>query len=330
VFADSGESGGKANRPEFQRMLVACRAGEIDIVLTKSISRFARDIVHLLQVTRELKAIGVGVRFEKEDIDTLTEDGEIKLALLGTFAEQERKTLSENIKWSFIRRFNKGLVNSKNIYGYKYTGDICEVVPEQAAVVQRIFADYISGVSVREIERRLESEGIRPYKGERFYLSTLCKMLKNERYTGTLTLQKTYRDNGKKVINTGELDMFTVDNAHPAIIDCETFAAAQAERVRRDKAKIESLPSLSGKIICGKCGAVHRRQQGSRGRHYWTCSPKRSKRFCDKKNIIESALLDVAVDDFVQIISHDNNKLLFVMADGSEISRIWSKPKYGS
>ena len=253
------------------------------------------------------------------------------MALLGSFAEQERKTLSENIKWMFKHRlFEKGKTNSKNIYGYKYTGDACEIVPKQAAVVHRIYEEYLGGYSMSEIMRHLNAEGIKPYCGTKFHINTIRMILNNERYTGTLMLQKTYRQNGKKLINKGELAQYIVEDAHPVIIDKTMFEDVQTEISRREKECEDNKPFFSGKITCGKCGATLRRINGEGGLdgkpiYYWTCRPKRRKRECFMRNIPEKSLFEVCSDlqDFEKIIAHENNELVFIMPAGSEIKREW-------
>ena len=235
VYVDSGESGGKYNRAEFQRLLNDCRAGKIDIILTKSISRFARDVVHLLETTRELKSIGVEVRFDKENLSTFSPDGELMLALLGSFAEEERRNHAENIKWCHRRLFEKGRTTSKAIYGYKYNGDECEIEPTQGAVVLRIYTEYLGGLTANQIAHGLNADGVKTYHGKQFCGVTIANILKNVRYTGCLLLQKTFKVNGKKVKNHGELRKYYVEDSHIAIIDKVMFEAVQIEMAKRKK-----------------------------------------------------------------------------------------------
>ena len=167
IYADEGISGTKAEkRPEFMRLIADCDAGKIDIVLTKSISRFARNTVDLLKTVRHMKDIGVEVRFEKENIRSLSDDGELMLTLLASFAQEESRSISENEKWSVKKRMEQGIPTAKPpILGYKWVGNHLEIVPEEAAVVKRIFQNFLDGKSRLETERELEAEGIRSVNG---------------------------------------------------------------------------------------------------------------------------------------------------------------------
>ncbi|MBQ2726233.1 MAG: recombinase family protein, partial [Clostridia bacterium] len=175
VYADDGITGTKLNaREEFNRMIADCEAGKIDIILTKSISRFARNTVDLLNTVRHLKDLGISVQFEKEHIDSLTEDGELMLTLLASFAQEEVRSLSDNVKWATRKRFEQGIPNGRfTVYGYRWEGDQLVIVPEEAAVVKRIYQDFLDGKSRLETERELAAEGITTRKGCRFVDSNL-------------------------------------------------------------------------------------------------------------------------------------------------------------
>ena len=167
VYADNGVTGTKAEaREEFNRMIADCEAGKIDIELTKSISRFARNTVDLLNTVRHLKELGVSVQFEKERIDSLTEDGELMLTLLASFAQEEVRSLSENVKWGTRKRFEKGIPNGKfQIYGYRWDGDHLVVQPEEAKIVRLIYDNFLSGLSAETTEKQLAEMGVKSYKG---------------------------------------------------------------------------------------------------------------------------------------------------------------------
>ena len=236
VYADSGETGTTTGRDEFQRLIADCEAGKIDIVLTKSISRFARNTVDLLQVVRRLRELDVEVRFERENINSATADGEVMLSILASFAQEESRQVSENIKWTIRNGFKKGKPHHIRMYGYRNENGECVIVPDESDVVKRIFAYYLQGLTAKEIASQLNSEEIKNIYGAHFKHFSITKMLGNERYIGTLLLQKTYvidHISKKRKINNGELPKYLIEDAHPAIISKEIFQAVQDERMRR-------------------------------------------------------------------------------------------------
>ena len=163
VYADDGITGTKTNdRTEFNRMIADCEAGKIDIILTKSISRFARNTVDLLNAVRHLKDLGISVQFEKEHIDSLSEDGELMLTLLASFAQEEVRSLSDNVKWGTRKRFEKGIPNGRfQIYGYRWDGDHLVVEPEEAKIVKLIYDNFLNGLSAESTEKQLEEMGVK-------------------------------------------------------------------------------------------------------------------------------------------------------------------------
>ncbi len=190
TYADEAISGTKQNRPEFQKMLSECRAGNIDIIVTKSISRFARNTLTTLQTVRELRALGVDVFFEEQSLHTLGGDGELLLTLLAAFAQAEAESASENQKWRIKSSYEQGLVWSVNMYGYRQVNGLLEVVPEEAEIL-RLFADlYLEGYGVNLLSRALESAGVRGRHGGVMRGSVLKELLFNEKIAGDLLLQK--------------------------------------------------------------------------------------------------------------------------------------------
>ena len=175
VYADNFISGTSTEkRTEFQRMLADCEAGKIDIVLTKSISRFARNTVDLLETVRHLKELGIEVQFEKEHINSLSDDGELMLSLLASFAQEESRSISENARWAIQKRFEKGIPNGHfRVYGYRWEGDDLVPVPEEAAIVKRIYQNFLDGKSRLETERELAAEGITTRDGCRWVDSNI-------------------------------------------------------------------------------------------------------------------------------------------------------------
>ena len=194
VYADDGISGtGIAKRTEFQRMLADCEAGKINIILTKSIQRFARNTVDLLETVRHLKDIGVEVRFEKENINSMSGDGELMLSILASFAQEESRSISENVKWGTKKRFEQGIPNGHfQIYGYRWEGDHLVVEPEEAKIVKLIFDNFMNGLSAESTEKQLEEMGVKSYKGVHFSNSSIRQILSNVTYTGNLLFQKEY------------------------------------------------------------------------------------------------------------------------------------------
>lgn len=291
VYADEGISGTSANkREEFQRMIADCETGKIDIVLTKSISRFARNTVDLLETVRHLKELGISVRFEKENIDSLSGDGEVMLTLLASFAQSESESISNNVKWGIRKRFAEGIPNFRNnILGYEWVDDKLVIVPEEAVIVKRIFQNFLDGKSRLETERELNGEGITTKGGYKWCDSNIKVVLSNITYTGNMLLQKEYiadpiSKTRKK--NHGELPQYYVENTHEAIIDMETFQYVQDEMARRRELGALANKSLNiccftGKIKCPYCGYSYmhnRRTKNGHFQEYWNCGSKKKKK----------------------------------------------------
>jgi DNA invertase Pin-like site-specific DNA recombinase len=240
VYADEAITGTKDDRAEFQRMLADCRDGKIDVVLTKSISRFSRNTVTLLETVRELKSLGVDVFFERENIHSMSGDGELMLTVLASFAQEESLSTSENCKWRIRNDFKRGIPGNFRIYGYrKKKGDLI-IEPKEAEIVRMIFRDYLSGMGRNLIMKKLREMGVKTLHGADFRESQIEAMLCNEKYAGDLLLQKSFVDmhpNKKKRKNRGELDMYLVRDAHEAIVDRETFDKVQAEIKKRSRGR---------------------------------------------------------------------------------------------
>ena len=280
VYADAGITGTDAKvRPKFQQLIADCEAGKIDIILTKSISRFARNTVDLLETVRHLKGLGVEVRFEKENVNTFTADGEVMLSILASFAEQESVSLSQNLKWAVRKRYERGEVHAHlKLFGYRWEGDQRVIVPEEAEVVRFIFAEYLAGKSFREIAAELDARGVRGVcKKEHFSDQVVRRMISNEEYTGCQILQQSYAHKPRKVKrNKGELPMYRIDDHHEAIIDKETFDTVQ--RIRKERGKLNlhehrKWSPYSGMVRCGECGGrVDMHSTGKQQYRYWICS----------------------------------------------------------
>jgi DNA invertase Pin-like site-specific DNA recombinase len=352
VYADEGISGTKRNRPDFQRMLEDCRAGKIDIILTKSISRFARNTLTTLQTVRELRLLGVDVYFEEQNIHTLGLDGEILLTLLAAYAQAEAESVSENQKWRIRANYEKGLPWSVTMYGFRLVNGMLEVVPEEAEVL-RLFADlYLEGYGDAQLSRALENAGIRGKRGGIMRAGVLKGLLFNEKIAGDLLLQKTYISDPieKKVcVNRGEKPQYFVQNSHEAIIDRETYARLLAERERRaekympvgSRGPRKTYP-FSGKLVCGHCGAHFRRKtvrDGDKCRIFWMCGTfnSKGKAHCNARQIPEAILKDttaqaLGLSEFdaelfkktvSKIRAPEDGVLIFSLRNGPDIRVEW-------
>lgn len=283
VYADNFVSGtGTERRSEFKRMIADCEAGRIDIVLCKSISRFARNTLDLLETVRHLKAQGIAVHFEKENINSLSGDGELMLTILASFAQEESRSISENVKWGIRKRFEKGeLCGRPPVFGYKWVDGLLVIVPEEAAIVRRIFQNFLDGKSRLETERELNAEGITTKGGGRWMDSNIKVILTNITYTGNMLLQKEFIDDPitkHRKKNRGELPQYYVEGTHEAIIDMETFQFVQAEMKRRRELGALANKSLNtccftGKIKCPFCGVsyMHSTRTDRGYAEFWLC-----------------------------------------------------------
>ncbi len=230
VYADEAKTGTKDSRPEFQRLLNDCKQGKIDMIITKSISRFARNTLTVLETVRELKKLGIDVYFEKENIHSLSEEGELMLTLLSSFAQEESLSVSENCKWRIRDKFKQGISTNFKMLGYELKNNQITVIPKEAKIVKMIFQDYLNGMGINAIVRKLQDKGIPTKGGGTWHESTVRKILKNEKYTGNLLLQKTFISNHitkKQLKNKGQLPMYYVESNHEPIIDADTFQKVQ-------------------------------------------------------------------------------------------------------
>lgn len=295
IFADEGITGtSMKKRKEFNRMITACKRGGIDLILTKSLSRFARNTVDCLETVRMLKARGIGVIFEKENINTLEADSEILITMLGAFAQAESESISANVRWGKRQamREGKAIIQYDRLYAYEKGDDgNPRVIPEQAEVVRSIYNQYLTGASLRMIKERLESEQILNVAGNTQWTITAIRgILTNEKYCGDVLMQKTYISDciSRKVIrNTGQLPMYLLQNHHDGIVERKTFDAVQSEMARRNAGKSPSKKkaptgltsyaskyALSERLVCGECGTLYRRctwSKGGKKRVVWRC-----------------------------------------------------------
>jgi len=348
VYADSGETGTSARRDEFQRLIADCEAGKIDIVLTKSISRFARNTVDLLQTVRRLTEIGVEVRFEREGINSITADGELMLTILASFAQEESRNMSENIKWTIRRGFQKGKQSSTQLYGYRWDGENFVLQQDEAEIVRYIFTEYLAGKSSRAIAKSLNEMDVKSLYGCNFHESSILSILENEKYIGMVIMQKTFVEDPisrVKKINNGELPRHVIENAHPAIIDQETFDKVQS-RLQSRKVAVERT-AFTGKIRCKFCGVNFQRCT----KHYknknnikittkaMQCANKKHGKPCEcdtkeiPENILETATAEILglaefdanifIERIKQIVVPSKHTLVYHFNNGKTVTREW-------
>lgn len=287
IYADEGLSGTSALRREsFQRMIRDCEDHKLDMVLTKSISRFARNTLDCLNFIRKLKALGIPIVFEKESINTLEERGELLISIMASIAQQESQSISQNVRLGIQYNFQRGKpkLNYSRFLGYMKgpRDDKLTIVPEEADIVRRIFRDFLEGMSIPEICTALQKDGIQAPGGKgKWYPSTVESMIQNEKFQGDLLLQKTYTVDfltKERAFNHGQMPQYYVENAHDPILPREVFQIAQGEMLRRQVAKCGSTQpaytcnkfSLSGITRCGHCGAPFRRHMNEYGVK-WRC-----------------------------------------------------------
>jgi len=242
IYADEAISGkNTAKRPEFMRMVKDAEQKKFDLIITKSISRFARNTADCLETVRKLKLIGVAIQFEKESINTSNAESELMLSILSSVAEEELVSISQNLRWSNQRRFKQGklMINTQRFLGYdKDTKGHLVINEEQAAIVRRIFNDYLSGLGLSLIAKGLRDDGVKTISGKvKWAESAISSILKNEKYVGDALLQKTITTEFKKKRNKGDAPMYYVKDSHPAIIIRKDFEKAQELMVQRAKSK---------------------------------------------------------------------------------------------
>ena len=346
VYSDEAITGTKSQRDGFQRMLASCRAGEIDLIITKSISRFARNTVTLLETVRELKSLGVDVFFEEQNIHTMSADGELMLTILASYAQEESLSASENQKWRIRKAFENGeLVNLRFLFGYNITASGIQVNEREAAIVREIFTRFNGGESLSAISRDLNDRRCERTFGGTWCADRIRNLLSNEKYTGNALLQKQYRKNhiDKKLVpNRGELPMYYAEGTHEPIIDQAAFDTAQVRlnELSRQAEKREkpTRSTFSGLIRCGLCGSTYKRVT-CRGKHFWNCTTfqTKGKAECPAKKIPAETLesltcevlgTEVLDPDMVRskitmIRAEKNNVAVFCMDNGPEIVKRW-------
>lgn len=321
IYADEGITGTVAKkRPGFMKMIEDCRKGKIDMIVTKSVSRFSRNNLDCLMYVRELKQLGIPIIFEKEGINTIQVSSELLLTLFGALSQAESESISMNVKLGIRQSLKNGNVrfSYKTFLGYRKGADgQPEIVPEQADIVRRIYNDFLAGATYLEIAKRLTEEKVPTMGGgSRWFSERIKSILKNEKYKGDALLQKTYITDpiSKRVKkNNGELPMYYVENSHPAIIERRIFDRVQEEIARRaGKKKVKQtgtkteLGRYSGKyaltelLYCGECGTPYRRCTWSRNgkkKIVWRCVSRLDygKKYCKNSPSVEESRLHNAI-----------------------------------
>lgn len=317
IFADDGISGTNTKkREEFNRMIEECMAGNIDMIITKSISRFARNTLDCLKFIRELREKNISVFFEKENINTMDSKGEVLLTIMASLAQQESQSLSQNVKLGLQYRYQNGevQVNHNRFLGYTKDEERNLIIdPVEAEVVKRIYCEYLEGASLAQIGKSLEADGILTAAGKaRWRPETLKKVLQNEKYIGDALLQKTYTVDfltKKRVKNNGIVPQYYVENSHEAIIPRNLYMQVQEEMVRRanlhsgenrKKRVYSSKYALSSIVYCPRCGDIYRRiAWNNRGKHsfVWRCVSRveHGPSHCDAPTVQETELQEAVL-----------------------------------
>jgi site-specific DNA recombinase len=338
LYADEGITGTSAKRrKEFQRLIKDALDNKIDLILVKSVSRFARNTVDSLQTVRSLRDKGVRVFFEKENIDSMDAKCDMILSIYSSLAEEESRSISTNIRWAHQKKVERGevVLNFNNIYGYQQDEEKNVTIKiQEAEVVREIYHKYLIGYSLGSIIRELKEAGIKsPMGGKKWSSSTVKRILENEKYIGDVILQKTYKRDfltQRRVLNTGQAPQKYVENNHPAIIDKLTWEAVQAEMERRNslrsaglgKGRYDMRYAFSGVIECGECGAGFRRHNYTNDKKVeptWVCKQHiKGAQYCSQEVIKEKMLEELFVETLNQILDNRDSILRKVEKSAKE------------
>lgn len=336
IFADEGITGTSAKkRTEFLKLMKLCEKGKVDLVLTKSISRFSRNTLDCLGYIRKLKEKGIPIIFEKEGINTMQMASEMTISLLGSFAQAESESISKNVTWGKRQSFRDGKVTFQysRFLGYeKGENGKPKIVPEEATIVKRIFQSYLSGYSIVKIKEELEAEGIPSGTGKKVWSTNAIRyMLRNEKYIGDALLQKTYVTDfltKKSKKNQGEIPQYYVTGNHEGIISKELFNLVQEEIARRaskrkvsqkatktEQGKYSSKYALSELLVCGSCGARYRRVTWARNgkkKVVWRCINRLEygTKYCKESPTIEEYTLQDAIMKAICGFVEDKDELI--------------------
>lgn len=362
-YIDEGVSGTKDTRPEFNRMLRDCEAGKLDLIITKTVSRLARNTATLIKTVNRLKELEIGIIFENQGINTLDkESSSLLINALAAFSEFESRSASENQRWKVEKSFNEGIPTFFRILGYKMIDHKLYIVEDEANIVREIFGAYLSGLGTYAIAKRMNNKGYKTLGGYEFTPSKVAKMLSNEKYAGNLLLQKTFIPDyltKKQVKNRGEVASYLVEDAHEPIIDADTFNQVQTEIKRRKrrthpntKAGRNSGEIFTGLLTCSNCRKkyVHKYSINKKTkRAMWSCASyqKYGKSVCSNHSIPERILITLIADTlshkyqpaipytekdithdliqmyFERIMINEDNTITFYFRDGINCREHW-------
>ena len=347
VYSDKAYTGTKSARPDFERLIKDCKLGKIDMVITKSISRFARNTLDTLTITRELKNLGVDVYFERERIHSISPDGELMLTILASFAQEESLSVSENCKWQIRNKFKNGeLANLRFLFGYKISKGEIKIDEENAAIVKWIFDQYTSGTGCTKIAEMLREFGVPTIRGGKWTADRVRNIILNEKYKGDALLQKKFvSDHLTKALkkNKGELPMYYAEGTHEPIVEKDAFDKATEilEKNRKKARTSRKTPKryiFTGKIKCNNCGKNYKRKIYNK-KIYWMCQTyaEEGRNVCSSKQIPEEILMSkicevLGINDFNEdlfkekikhIIVPESGLLTFVFHDGNEVTLKW-------
>ena len=345
LFADEGITGTSAQkRPEFLRMICQCRQKKIDLILTKSVARFARNTVDSLKYVRILKELGIAVFFEEQNINTLDADNEMLLTIHSAFSQAESETMSSRVKWGKreAMREGKAIIQYNRLYGYR-RGDNNkpEIIPEQAEVVLRIYQQYLTGASLRMIQDTLEGEQVLNVAGKpEWSLNVIRNILTSEKYCGDVLMQKTYISDcisRKTIRNNGQLPKYLLPDHHEAIVDRQTFDAVQAEMARRSAGRSPSRKNaptgrtsyaskyaLSERLVCGECGTLYRRcvwAKRGKKRTVWRCVSRLDygTKYCHNSPSLDEEPLQRAILTAINSVMRNREDMALQIAGAMEL-----------
>ena len=343
IFADEGITGTSTKkRTEFLRMIRQCKQKKIDLILTKSIQRFARNTLDCINYTRILRQLGIGVLFEKENINSLPPDSEFMITMYGAMAQSESESISGNIRRGKQMHAKVGTlkVPCYRLYGYEKDAEgKFRVIPEQAEIVRELYKRYESGASLRNLQDWLEENQIKTVLGESKWTTTSIKsILTNEKYCGDVLLQKTFRTDviSKKIVkNVGQMAQYYMPDHHEAIVSREQYNAVKAEMARRSALRSPSKSAVTGRscytskyalsdrLVCGECGTLYRRCTWTRNgekRVVWRCVSRLDygKKYCHNSPTLDEAPLQQAILAALNTAMADKNSLIRQITDAME------------
>lgn len=344
VYTDEAITGTKEERPNFNKMIEDAKNGKINLIITKTISRFARNTVTLLRVVRELKQLNIDVYFEEQRIHSTNKDGELMLTILASYAQEESRSVSENMKWRIKNNFEEGIPWGFKELGYFFKEGKIIIVPEEANLVKKIYNLYQSGKGYHEISKIMKNEHSEVKHS--WCYENIRNILSNTDYSGNLYLQKTFCEDyitKKSRINKGERNKYFIEGSHEPIIDIETFNKVQEEiKIRSKRANVKgntnAVYPFTQMLVCEKCGSTYRRRT-TPYKHVWQCSNFiiNTKKACAAKQVPEDILYevtnnvlniqkfneDVFKSQISKIIVCDNKILKYIFKDGKIVIKEW-------